>query len=166
MAKKRATLPNDFGAVMERNNLDELRAVFEKCNINAYERTISKRLPFANTLFRLNLSNGCYNTARTSKRQTVTAEPRCTGTHRCGNPKKSGYCCNTVQMCTSEIFTATPRCTKPILRKLSDCCWRTARMPVRKTSGGRHRCWLCYKIAKTTALPKQPNLWKSICNTV
>ena len=29
MASKRATLPNDFGAVMERNNLDELRAVFE-----------------------------------------------------------------------------------------------------------------------------------------
>lgn len=42
MAKKRATLPNDFGAVMERNNLDELRAVFEKCDINAYERDYLK----------------------------------------------------------------------------------------------------------------------------
>lgn len=42
MAKKRAILPNDFGTVMERNNLDELRAVFEKCDINAYERDYLK----------------------------------------------------------------------------------------------------------------------------
>ncbi len=42
MAKKRATLPSDFSQIIERNNIEELIAVFEKCDINAYEREYYK----------------------------------------------------------------------------------------------------------------------------
>lgn len=38
MAKKRTTLPKDFKEVLERNDLDELKTVFDGCDINAYER--------------------------------------------------------------------------------------------------------------------------------
>ncbi|SFG42048.1 ankyrin repeat domain-containing protein [Prevotella sp. KH2C16] len=38
MAKKRQTLPRDFKEIMERNDIRELEQVFEKCDINAYER--------------------------------------------------------------------------------------------------------------------------------
>lgn len=36
MAKKRKTLPKDFDEIIARGNLDEMKAVFEKCDINAY----------------------------------------------------------------------------------------------------------------------------------
>lgn len=36
MAKKRKTLPADFKEIAERGNLDELKSVFDKCDINAY----------------------------------------------------------------------------------------------------------------------------------
>ena len=42
MAKKRTTLPKDFKEILERNNLDELKAVFDSCDINAYERNSYK----------------------------------------------------------------------------------------------------------------------------
>lgn len=35
MAKKRKTLVNDFQDILERGNLDELKAVFSKCELNA-----------------------------------------------------------------------------------------------------------------------------------
>ena len=38
MAKKRITLPKDFKEILERNDVDELKAVFDGCDINAYER--------------------------------------------------------------------------------------------------------------------------------
>ncbi|MDO4250422.1 MAG: ankyrin repeat domain-containing protein [Moraxella sp.] len=42
MAKKRVTLPSDFSEIIERNNIEELKSVFEKCDINAYERGYCK----------------------------------------------------------------------------------------------------------------------------
>lgn len=36
MAKKRKTLPSDFEEIAARGNTDELKAVFDKCDINAY----------------------------------------------------------------------------------------------------------------------------------
>ena len=42
MAKKRTTLPKDFKEILERNDLDELKAVFDGCDINAYERDSRK----------------------------------------------------------------------------------------------------------------------------
>ena len=38
MAKKRITLPKDFKEILERNDVDELKVVFDGCDINAYER--------------------------------------------------------------------------------------------------------------------------------
>mgnify|MGYP002606155169 CR=1 FL=1 len=36
MAKKRKTLPADFEEIVANGNMDELKAVFDKCDINAY----------------------------------------------------------------------------------------------------------------------------------
>ena len=42
MAKKRITLPADFDDILDRGNLEELKAVFTKCELNAYERGFKK----------------------------------------------------------------------------------------------------------------------------
>lgn len=42
MAKKRITLPSNIYEIIERNQLDEWKAVFEQCDINAYQRGSSK----------------------------------------------------------------------------------------------------------------------------
>lgn len=38
MAKKKKTLPANFGELLEAKNLDALKAVFNECELNAYER--------------------------------------------------------------------------------------------------------------------------------
>lgn len=38
MARKNKTLPKDFEEIVQRGDLDELKAVFKKCEINAHER--------------------------------------------------------------------------------------------------------------------------------
>lgn len=38
MARKNKTLPKDFKEIVQRGDLDELKAVFKKCEINAHER--------------------------------------------------------------------------------------------------------------------------------
>lgn len=38
MAQKKLTLPKDFKQILDRNDLNELKAVYETCDINAYER--------------------------------------------------------------------------------------------------------------------------------
>ncbi|MDO5106576.1 ankyrin repeat domain-containing protein [Capnocytophaga sp.] len=43
MAKKRATLPNDFSNILENNDFEAFQKVFEKCDINAYERDFIKK---------------------------------------------------------------------------------------------------------------------------
>ena len=36
MAKKRKTLPKNFGELIEARNIDALKAVFDACELNAY----------------------------------------------------------------------------------------------------------------------------------
>lgn len=43
MAKKRATLPNDIYKILEENDFEAFQKVFEKCDINAYERDYIKK---------------------------------------------------------------------------------------------------------------------------
>lgn len=43
MAKKRITLPVDFRELIDKGDLNELKAVFAKCELNAYERNYIKR---------------------------------------------------------------------------------------------------------------------------
>lgn len=43
MAKKRATLPNDIYSILESNDFEAFKKVFDKCDINAYERDFIKK---------------------------------------------------------------------------------------------------------------------------
>lgn len=42
MAKKRITLPNELYVIIENKDLDAFKAIFEKCDINAYEGNYNK----------------------------------------------------------------------------------------------------------------------------
>ncbi|MGP1459121.1 MAG: ankyrin repeat domain-containing protein [Treponema sp.] len=42
MAKKRITLPADFDELSDKGNIEELKAVFTKCELNAYDRGFKK----------------------------------------------------------------------------------------------------------------------------
>lgn len=43
MAKKRITLPTNFSSLIEEGNIEKLKATFEKCELNAYERDFIKK---------------------------------------------------------------------------------------------------------------------------
>ncbi|MCD8212448.1 MAG: ankyrin repeat domain-containing protein [Campylobacter sp.] len=47
MAKKRKTLPKDFDEMLARGDTNELQAVFDKCEIEAYDSAYSKRTALA-----------------------------------------------------------------------------------------------------------------------
>lgn len=45
MAKKRVTLPKDFNELLTDGNIDQLKAVYDKCELNAYDGRFSLCTP-------------------------------------------------------------------------------------------------------------------------